>query len=225
MARQPFRLPDPARTRSQENILGIPLPHRAGLKKSAIKADQERTRGLSCSCLLSVTPLTHSPLSVSPFLAPIAGETVLSAVANGPVDSDSGSSFSSDLADALALLRDEFPGRSDFAITSMDCLLLLSKQLLESQLQGFDIAVLLFLMGHFHHKRSYVPFRANDIAFMLDRNDSQVRRSTSKLKKLGWILSDHRGDLMLNTDLLRSANPKYRAIGFRLARERFVSRR
>lgn len=179
---------------------------------------------------MPVTPLFPDPPPVSPFLDDTTPFSVTSeppafsySRCLPPEASDHEPSHAA-LNDALDALRNGFPGRSEFAITNMDSLLLLSKQLLESTLQGFDLAVLLFLMGHFQHKRPFIPFPIGDIASTLDRQPSQIRRSINKLKRLGWILADNRGDLMLNTHLLRSANPRYRAIGFRLARERFTSR-
>lgn len=129
------------------------------------------------------------------------------------------------LLDELEAISGYGPKRAEFAITSMNCLLLLSRQLLKSRLQGFDLAVLLFLMGHFHHKRIRLPLNASEIASALDRDGSQVRRSISKLKRHGWLLDDGQGGFMLNNRLLRSANPKYQAMGQRLTYERFVSRR
>lgn len=129
------------------------------------------------------------------------------------------------LLDELEAISNYGPKRAEFAITSMNCLMLLSRQLLNSCLQGFDLAVLLFLMGHFHHKRIRLPLNASEIASALDRDSSQVRRSISKLKRHGWLLDDGQGGLILNNRLLRSANPRYQAMGQRLTHERFVSRR
>lgn len=175
---------------------------------------------------MPVTALFLDPPPVSPFLADPAAFSITSdpPTARSARQSSDQNLVNAELLDALDRLRDSFPGRSEFAITNMDTLLLLSKQLLESTLQGFDLAVLLFLMGHFQHKRPFIPFPIGDIAETLDRHPSQVRRSITKLKRLGWVLADSRGDLMLNTHLLRSANPRYQAIGFRLARETFTSR-
>ncbi len=156
--------------------------------------------------------------SVSPFLATDAPALDPAPSSSPPMG------HHVDLDDALGALRSRFPGRSEFAITNMDTLLLLSQQLLESRLQGFDLAVLLFFMGHFQHKRPFVRLHTADIAATLDRSPAQIRRSIRKLMQLGWLLADSHGELMINTALLRSANPRYRAIGFRLANERFVSR-
>ena len=108
------------------------------------------------------------------------------------------------------------PGyRSRFGLIDIDCFRLLALQLAGSDLQGFDVAVLLFLLGHFNHKRHSVPICISEAANLLDRQASQVRRSVRKLEGLGWLYSDSCHHLWFNPLCLRSANRKHQAIAFR----------
>jgi hypothetical protein len=117
----------------------------------------------------------------------------------------------------LAELRTSFPGRSQFAVIDLDCCLLLSLQLCQSRLQGFDVTVLLFLLAHFDHKKPTIKISLTEMARQLDRHTSQVRRSMRRLEELGWARFDRRGSIELSPIIIRSANPKYRAIQFRHA--------
>lgn len=121
------------------------------------------------------------------------------------------------LREQLKHLRQVFPDRSDFAVVDLDCCLLLALQLAHSDLQGFDLTVLLFLLAHFDHKRPLIKLSLSEVARQLDRQSSQVRRSMRKLEQLGWTRYDRRGCIQVSPVLLRSANPRYRAIHFRHA--------
>lgn len=121
----------------------------------------------------------------------------------------------------LHRMREVFPGRSDFALIDLDCCILLSTQLGKSELQGFDVMVLLFLLAHFDHKCPIVHLTLTELAQQLDRNVSQVRRSMRKLEKLHWARFNRRGQIQVSPVLMRSANKKFRAIHFRHAASPF----
>lgn len=114
-------------------------------------------------------------------------------------------------------LRRAFPNRSEFAVLDLDCCLLLALQSLESELRGFDVTVLLFLLAHFNHRSPTVKINMTELSRQMKRKASQVRRSIRNLEQLGWARFDRRGSIELSPVLIRSANPKYRAIHFRHA--------
>lgn len=160
----------------------------------------------------------------SPFLPQPDATSI--GVAINPADADSRDPFldagleafdTTELRQQLSRLRDSFPERSDFAVIDLDCCLLLALQLSRSDLQGFDLVVLLFLLAHFDHKRPTIKLSLSEIARQLDRQPSQVRRSMRKLERLGWARFDRRGLIQISPVMLRSANSRYRAMHFRHA--------
>jgi len=104
---------------------------------------------------------------------------------------------------------------SRYGVIGIDCFRLLADQLLNSQLQGFDLCVLLFLLGHFNHKFHAVPLTITEIAEHLHRHPNQINRAIRKLETLSWLYRDERKRIWFNPLLIRSANRSYQAIAFR----------
>ena len=121
---------------------------------------------------------------------------------------------------ALDAVAKQFPDRSDFAVIDLDCFLLMAQQLLDSRLQGFDVTVLLFLLAHFNHRRPAINLSLAEIARQLNRDASQVRRSMRRLERLHWAHLSRTGGISINPVVMRSANPRFRAIHFRHASSR-----
>jgi hypothetical protein len=162
------------------------------------------------------SPFLSDELSLArePDDSPLVGDVIDSFAALSPMEA-------APLRKELQRMREVFPERSQFAVIDLDCCMLLAVQLSSSELQGFDVMVLMFLLANFDHKYPVIHLTLSELARQLDRNVSQVRRSMRKLEKLSWARFNRRGLIQLSPVIMRSANKKYRAIHFRHAASPF----